>query len=520
MSNLNILNIPSSPFNRSTFLNKEPSMQLNILRLLVLHMPNRSKPRQTIKVVIIAELLPIGLKIAQNKDEKFQRFSSGGSSKHSELLSKRSVPAAICAASLPGTCCVADLYHLSDFLSPPSAIFTSGIGSPEEDDDDSEDLAKLDIPDIPVITDGSFANLVDRPLPANFVVADALEPFDPPQPEKDGRCQSKYVTLDASSTFMGSIRETKHWEDFKSDPMFRFIHDSGSMVSLEEIDSLYRHRPANNEPDQTEVEEGEWTQHEVLPHEESWNVTDKLEHLLSAKQPMKAPPTVPRTTSWDNTPRRDHNTYSRAGRSPKEANGLRGVDGTHRPVRNFIPPPPARAESPTLSPERTPPMRSRTPSMYELNELHQQECGTRPGSSTLPGSTPLESMPTHSTDAQEHPSLDPSDPFEPPPPPAHLRKPRFYDGANEDRLSAGAPNGHVNGNGILESNDGNGNGRSHSNGHSASPTQVRFDAASRRKREYSQQAISDEDNTPKRRQVDDTKSKVKKRQPVVAAAYR
>ncbi|KAI4170058.1 MAG: hypothetical protein LQ343_005198 [Gyalolechia ehrenbergii] len=394
------------------------------------------------------------------------------------------------------------------------------VGPPEEDDDDSEDLNKLDISDIPVITHGSFANLVDRPLPANFVVADALEPFDPPLPENDGRCQSKYVILDASSTFMGSIKETKYWEDFKSDPMFRSIHDSGRMVSLNEIDSLYRHRPANNEWDRTEVEEGEWTQHTVMPHEENWNVTDKLEHVLSAKQSMKAPPTVPRTSSWDHTPRRDHNTYSRAGHSPNDAHGSRGVDGTHRPGRNFIPPPPARAESPTLSPERTPPLRSRTPSMYELNELYQQECGTRPGSGTLSASTPLEFMPTHSALPQNRPSLDTSDPFEPPPPPAHLRKPSSFDGANEDLMSAGAPNGHVNENGLLDSHDANGNGRSYSNGHSASPNQLRSDAASRRKREYDQQAISDEDNTPKRRQVDDTKSKLKKRQPVVAAAYR
>lgn len=129
-------------------------------------------------------------------------------------------------------------------------------------------------------------------------------------------------------------------------------------------------------------------------------------------------------------------------------------------------------------------------------------------------------MPTHSALPQNRPSLDTSDPFEPPPPPAHLRKPSSFDGANEDLMSAGAPNGHVNENGLLDSHDANGNGRSYSNGHSASPNQLRSDAASRRKREYDQQAISDEDNTPKRRQVDDTKSKLKKRQPVVAAAYR
>ncbi|KAL8941242.1 MAG: hypothetical protein Q9216_002375 [Gyalolechia sp. 2 TL-2023] len=406
-------------------------------------------------------------------------------------------------------------------------------GPPEEDSDESEDLLKLDISDIPVITrkllqpialhpantqtkDGSFATLVDRPLPANFIVADALEPFDPPKPENDGRCQSKYVILDASSTFMSSIRDTKHWEDIKNDPIFQSIRDSERMASPDEIGTSYRTRPANNERDHTEIEDRGWNQQTVMPHEENWNVTDKLEQSLSVKQSGRVPPTVPRTTSWDHTPRMDHITHCKAGHSPNDINGFRGVDSTHRHSRHFIPPPPARAQSPTLSPERTPPMRSRTPSMYELNELYQQECGTRPDSSALAGSAPPESMPTRSE--THHPS-DTSDPFEPPPPPVHLHKPTSYDGANEGLTSGGAPNGHVNGNGLFELHDRNIRGRSYSNAHSASPNQLRADAANRRKREYDQQAISDEDNTPKRRQVDDTKSKLKKRQPVVAAAY-
>ncbi|KAI4182202.1 MAG: hypothetical protein L6R41_006127 [Letrouitia leprolyta] len=394
------------------------------------------------------------------------------------------------------------------------------VGSPNKDDDEGEDLNQLDIPDVPIITDDSSVNLVDRPLPSNFIVADALEPFDPPQPENDGRCQSKYVRLDASSTFMGSIKDTKYWDDFQSDPMFRSIHNSGRTISLSEIDSLYRPRPTSNEWDQTEVEDGEWTQHTVMPREENWSVTDKLENVLSAEQSTKAPIGMPRTSSWDHTLRRDHTTFSRSGPSSSDTNGLRGSDGMHRPGRNFIPPPPARVESPTLSPERTPPMRSRTPSMYELNELYQQECGTRPGSNAITGIISSDSIRNHSGDFPKRFSIDTSDPFEPPPPPAHLRKPTSYDGINEDSTSTGAPNGHTNGNGLLESHDSNSNGKSYSNGHSASPNQVRSDAASRRKRDYDQQAISDEDNTPKRRQADDTKSRLKKRQPVVAAAYR
>lgn len=87
-------------------------------------------------------------------------------------------------------------------------------------------------------------------------------------------------------------------------------------------------------------------------------------------------------------------------------------------------------------------------------------------------------------------------------------------------MTAGSPNGHLNGNGVVGSHHSNSNGRSYSQDHSTSPTRLRSDTMNGRKREHDQQAVSDEDNTPKRRQVDDTRSKLRKRQPKVAAAYR
>lgn len=151
------------------------------------------------------------------------------------------------------------------------------------------------------------------------------------------------------------------------------------------------------------------------------------------------------------------------------------------------------------------------------NEIYRQEQGVKTGSGSITGDTAQTS--TANGNGQNHVSYDLSDPFEPPPPPAHLRKLSSYDGAADGLQPAGSPNGQVNGNGISVSHGSNGNGKSHSNGQSGSPSRRRSDAVNGCKREP-EEALSDEDNTPKRRQADDTKSKLRKRQPKVAAAYR
>ncbi len=134
--------------------------------------------------------------------------------------------------------------------------------------------------------------------------------------------------------------------------------------------------------------------------------------------------------------------------------------------------------------------------------MHQQEYGVRPGGATLDGTT------SAANGSGKRPA-DTLDPFEPPPPPPQLGKPASFDGVSEDL------NGHhANGNGTA-------NGRSSSMDHSGSPSTLRHDSANGRKRYADDEALSEEDNTPKRRQADDTKSKLKKRQQAkVAAAYR
>lgn len=209
-------------------------------------------------------------------------------------------------------------------------------------------------------------------MPANFIVADALEPFDPPKPENDGRCQSKFVILDSSSTFHLCIKDTKHWEDMKNDPLFRTLRASNRVTSLDKIVSIYRPHGLPDGREQAELEEGEWTQNTGVHHDQGRDVMDRLERSLSAGHATEPPASVPRTASWDRGAPKKSFTHSGPDRSPEDAAGPRGADGPYRPYKKDsnilwpLPPPPAREESPAASPERTPPMRTRTPSMYEL----------------------------------------------------------------------------------------------------------------------------------------------------------
>ncbi|KAL8953153.1 MAG: hypothetical protein Q9222_000974 [Ikaeria aurantiellina] len=372
-----------------------------------------------------------------------------------------------------------------------------------QNDDDDDEISKLDIPDIPVITDGSFANLVDRPLPANDVVADALEPFDPPQPENNGRCRSKYMVIDASSTFMNCVRETRYWGDLKHDPVFLALETGSNVIPLDQILSTYQPRAMSEERYSAEVEEGEWARRTdpATRTTEGHDLMDKLEHTLSTEQSMKRSDRAAQSDLADSHQLTKSITGNKPAPPLEESLASRAAALPQRPEYSNIrpyPPPPNKVPSPPPSPERTPPLRSRTPSMYELDEYHEH--GRANGGDGL--------------------STDALDPFEPPPLPAHLPKPASYDGACEGPLPSGSPNGHVDGKTTTNTHHINGYGKRSSSDQSTSPIRLRTVNANGRKRDHEQPVLSDEDNTPKRRQVDDTKSKLKKRQPKVAAAYR
>ena len=119
---------------------------------------------------------------------------------------------------------------------------------------EEDDLDSLDVPDMPQTT-LEFSNaskhpvsLIGHPLPGNFVVADALEPFPPPLPQDEGCCKSKYQYDASPDAYLANIRDSKHWDkDHSNDVAFSEIADDGKVIPLDEIRLAIRQRHAHPE---------------------------------------------------------------------------------------------------------------------------------------------------------------------------------------------------------------------------------------------------------------------------------
>ena len=82
--------------------------------------------------------------------------------------------------------------------------------------------------------------MVGRPLPTNFVVADALAPFDPPALGDGGRCRSKYLDRSNANDRSQNIKESGEWENVSKDPIFNEITSGGNVILLSVLDLIYR----------------------------------------------------------------------------------------------------------------------------------------------------------------------------------------------------------------------------------------------------------------------------------------
>lgn len=209
---------------------------------------------------------------------------------------------------------------------------------------DEDDLYALDIPDLPlssrnltdqiIISGGALIRLFGRPLPANFIVADAILPIEPPQREDEGRCQSKYWGRGSSEKLV-HIKETKDWSDFERDPIFSFDSDDNRMTPLENLifNDRQNHAQGSRRPSEATAED-----HELSTGQKSrdaWEVMDSLERALSNESNKQSDPDAAIS-----------NVSTQKSPPPKDTEQLLaalGVTGAPKPVRA-----PARPYPPPL----------------------------------------------------------------------------------------------------------------------------------------------------------------------------
>ena len=86
-----------------------------------------------------------------------------------------------------------------------------------------------------------------RPLPNNFVVADALAPFAPPALGDNGLCKSKYLDRPDANHSDQNVRDTDDWINHKKDPIFAILSDESELIPLGEFDAIHRPHQSKQE---------------------------------------------------------------------------------------------------------------------------------------------------------------------------------------------------------------------------------------------------------------------------------
>ena len=162
-------------------------------------------------------------------------------------------------------------------------------GDTENVEPEEDDLNSLDVPDLPPSTaqyGGAVVPLVGMPIPANFVVADALFPMDPPVPEDEGRCQSKYALTFRADALSQNIKESTYWKDHKDDVIFFSISADGELISLDECRSKMKER--QKPEDEILRESRSESRSAAPPRKEATEAAKSLEQLQKALEQARA----------------------------------------------------------------------------------------------------------------------------------------------------------------------------------------------------------------------------------------
>ena len=426
---------------------------------------------------------------------------------------------------------------------------------------EEDDLNALDIPDMPpsslsltdemILSGRSEYKLVKRPLPANFVVADALAPFETAGVEDQGFCESKYWLHGGLGKLYQNSRDSSDWDDYSNDPIFTSIPEESELISLEDLTSLYNPNHCDDGNEEVEEQLREATEEAKSPQdgEHTGDIMDSLDHALSEGR-RKQTDSKNNTTNSSNESAMPHT-------EAEEILASLGVTGAPKPVRAPARPypPPSVEEQKPASLEHRSWSNSRSPSRYGMpavlellttrsasNPHHRHiahdrrsriksgiksEYHDRESSVTLKDMDGYNSRyPTHENRFTSRTMDSPNgrsypQEFEPPLPlitPA--QKPSYFEGVGIRPLSAGQNLG----NHPLFADPSIENGTSYSrpsvDGLSSSSTQPRPERSIGRKRDYDHRDSSDESENCGRRQIDDVTPKLKRRQPKVAEAYR
>ena len=308
---------------------------------------------------------------------------------------------------------------------------------------------------------------VANPLPSNFVVADALAPYQPPGPESDGLVMSKYLSL--LTSIDRNFRDTDAWEEsFTKDPAFTELADAPVKLGpLKWNDtrrsSEHEHRPA----------------------------FDRTKSSQSGDQSFRKNGRSPSFGKY-HAQRRDRETWSRdRSKSPSKFDRL--VIRHHKDTSKLT-------DSRSVSRRRSRNFREHSFHWNDHPRNHEMS----------PNQTSPTDIHRHSIDAK--PASPHSQP--PPPPPPPIRDVKWPHGQNEGPAdtNTGIPNWSG-----AENGQANGNSHRHESGEESvvSPSKGRIERSQGRKREP-----SEESDTPRRRQADDFIPRHKRRQPKVAEAYR
>lgn len=265
---------------------------------------------------------------------------------------------------------------------PRSPPVESNQSQPEEDD-----LNALDIPDIPpsskslrdemILTGHASFCLVKRPLPSNFIVADAIAPFESSKEEDRGRCESKYWPKGGLGKLYQHVKDSNDWVDVANDPIFLTIPAESEVIRLEDLTSLYNQTRSDdgnedenedgNEDGREEIEERiqevDEDSKNLQDGEETGDFMDSLEHALSEgrrKQPEK-------NGSTTNTLQESAEPHT----NTEELLASLGVTGAPKPVRAPARPypPPSSEQQGQVPSDNTHRATSRSPSRYGLSAV-------------------------------------------------------------------------------------------------------------------------------------------------------